>query len=373
MNRKRGIALAVIITLLVVVFVSAFGVFKLMRGVGSQVEYSDAHIRALNIAESGFQVLAARFMSRPYEDRWFRDHSDAKAGLKLEGGTWDYYIEDTPGQPMNADAWVRGEYKNTKRLLFYRFRYEDRLFRGLTAPTQKFAGSTEDSEPVSLEPGNVSGLTKAMNEMIAKRESNRSRMMQKWDELAEKMDPVEILRTLGAEVGEGVPDVSVPGEDPDPTTPPTPSKIKLSAGARHTLKNIEDPEKLLGFFVKEAGFGPRFTQAFLTPLVAETVGLIEVLCSFEQYVAAEKIYLEFLKCLYSVKSTMSIYSIYYELILFKILAKLVIEYKGKNFDDLKARARLERARILTIAPADASESAILLLPPEYRNLPPVDR
>ena len=97
--RRRGIALGIVVAVILVLFTIAFGILKLMRGAGHQMLYADAHIRALSIAESGVQLLVARMLAKPWDERWFKGAPDARGDpIQFEGGSYVYLIQDSPGK-----------------------------------------------------------------------------------------------------------------------------------------------------------------------------------------------------------------------------------------------------------------------------------
>ena len=60
---RRGIALGLVVTIITLLFLTAFVFLYLMRASGTQMKYADAHLRALTIAESAAQGLIARLLS----------------------------------------------------------------------------------------------------------------------------------------------------------------------------------------------------------------------------------------------------------------------------------------------------------------------
>ncbi|MBF0544383.1 MAG: hypothetical protein HQM08_08115 [Candidatus Riflebacteria bacterium] len=191
-ERRMGVAIPIVIGIIAVLFTAAFMIHNLLRGVGIQREYSDAHIRALAIAESGYQFLAAKIMAKPWEMRWFANNPDSQSNFPHDGGKFSYYIEDTAGISESADIWVRGEYKNAKRLIFYRARYEDFLFKGLTSPTPDYTTSV-DEKPHIFNPSDVSPMTDQVNKLIEKRKKNLLESKKPWEDKFS-----EILASLGA-------------------------------------------------------------------------------------------------------------------------------------------------------------------------------
>lgn len=216
--RSRGIALGIVVAVILVLFTIAFGILKLMRGAGHQMLYADAHIRALSIAESGVQLLVARMLAKPWDERWFKGAPDARGDpIQFEGGSYVYIIQDSPGISCSADIWVRGEYRSTKRLLFYRVKYEDMLFKGMTNADRRITTSFDDDTSGALQAPEVDSMTREVNDLIRKREDSRGTAREEWERIAVEVDPIRILNGFGAQL----PVQDVPARVPSKSGVPT--------------------------------------------------------------------------------------------------------------------------------------------------------
>jgi hypothetical protein len=338
---RRGIAVPIVVCTIALLFIVFFTLFMMMRGVGGQLEYSDAHIRAVNIAESGYQQLVARLMSQPWEDRWFLGGPDAKAGVSYGGGTFDYFIQTTAGAERSADLWVRGTYKNTRRLLFYRLRYRDLLFKSLSQPAPDFAGSSEMAP--ALSPGAINELTTLMNEHISRRERNRVEATRKWQEISQKMDPIEILRMLGAHLDGSFPNKSKSPKDGVPTDVPPPPPTRPPAGTKPFIEKIEKTETLAAWFSASVLLDTGFIKDKIIPVIEEINKTIEACFKGEKYQQAEQIYREFLDFVFTVRVGVNLGELEARLKLYSELAKIAKDYKGKEFDQRAAEIRAKLA------------------------------
>lgn len=331
MIRKRGLALPMVVAVTLVMCLVFFGLWKMMRGVGTQLEYSDAHVRALAIAESGYHLLVTRLLAKPWEERWFAAGPDAQPGLEMDGGTWDYFIQTTPGQTETADIWIRASYKNSRRLHFYRFKYEDQLFRSLTNPAPAFTGSLEDSGTSPLTPTAITPFTEHMNTLISRREQNRANMNLKWQELSKNLRPKEILAQLGAYVGDDLPENGFsrkPGVDT--TAPTVPDKLPVKAQA--FLDKMEPPETLVAWFRDSLLLPPAYVSETVMPLIEQIQETINRLFRKEKYRVAEKIYRDFLNFVFSVKVGIDLAELEKELTFYRELAQVAMDYSGKDLD-----------------------------------------
>ncbi len=341
MTKRRGLALPMVIAVILVMALVFFGLWKMMRGVGTQREYSDAHLRALAIAESAYNLLVARLMSSSWEQRWFAKLSgqvDAQSALRLDGGYYDYYIQDAPGQEKTVDIWVRAEYKNAKRLHFYRIKYEDLLFKNLTNPAPNYAGSLEETAVPPL-PSTISPMAQKMNDLIAQRERNRVAMARKWDELAKLLNPLQILQNLGAYTGDDILDKSISSKGV-PTDPPPPLG-KTPPAAQQFLDKIEKADTLAAWFVDSVLLPSAYIKDKIMPLILEINSAVNTLYHREQHLLAERIYREFLNYIFSVRVGVNTAELELKLSYYKELSIAATQYRGKELEakwqELKAK------------------------------------
>ncbi len=293
---RSGIAMGLVVVIITLLFLSVFTILHLMRGTGSQLTYADAHVRSLVIAESGVNLLLARLMSQPWEDRWFRDGPDYHGTpIPCEGGSFIYAIQDTPGATCTVDLWVKGEYRSTRRLLFYRVRYEDLLFKGLTSPAFQFAADLEgERAPSTLAPPVIDDLTGKMNELLDRKLQTRGQIADRWEGLADKVNPATILTALGANVPtEGIPAKSVAPPGVSTLVSPRPREPVPSGGSSN-LANY-DKNRLWDWIGKQ-GFDDEYA-AYLRAAAVRNFMAIDVQSRLQRYAEAERIFKAFLKFL----------------------------------------------------------------------------
>lgn len=351
MKAKAGLALPVVITVIMLMFLVFFGIWQMMRGAGTQLEYSDAHVRALTIAEAAYNIILARLMSKPWESRWFADSPDSKSDIGQDGGSWDYYIENTPSGDMSADIWIRARYKNAKRLHFYRIRYEDLMFKNLTNPSPGFIGSMDDTAPQAFTPAAVNPLSEEMNRRISKRDGNRVKMTQKWDELSGKVNPLEILKSLGALIGEEeILDKCKPSKEGEPTDVPIASKVKKPAMAKPYIEKVEKTETLIAWFRDSVLLPTDLLESKIRDLVRKIQETIEILFKEEKFRGAERIYKEFLDYVFSVRVGVRTDELILKLEYYQKLAELAKSEKGKEFDRQERQLKKEYDKLIKALP-----------------------
>ena len=295
--RTRGFALGLVVIIITVMFIAVFAILQMMRGVGSQASYSDAHVRALAIAESGVQALVARLMAKPWDDRWIKSSPDYHGSpVAWDGGTFVYAIQDTPNASLSVDIWVKSEYKTTKRLLFYRVKYQDLLFKGLTNPSFNFTASIEqENQAPALKPAAVDALTDQMNQLIDQREKTRGAVAEKWEDIADKVNPSLILANLGANTTGGeIPSKSASKDGTSTDVVPRP-KVPLSAGGQGILENY-DKNQILDWINKQ-GYDSELA-VYLISVTGQNFMKIDTTISKEKYTDAGKMLKALLKFLH---------------------------------------------------------------------------
>ncbi|HNV68213.1 MAG TPA: hypothetical protein PKO06_00845 [Candidatus Ozemobacteraceae bacterium] len=248
---RLGIALGVAVAILAIMFILAFSYFTLMRGVGSGLEGADAHVRALAIAEAGTQAITARVFSGSWEGRWFRNGPDIQdKPISYGGGSYISVIQDTPGVPLSFDLWVRSTYRGTRRLLFYRISYEDSVFHGLVNPAIDFTATfAEGTGSASLTGGDLDPLTQKVNDLIGQRRQTSGNLGEARQRLAVKIDPLAILREVGAAAPKnGVLAVASAPVGISTVVPPPPV-VPPPVGGQSTVKNV-DRERIFNWLEK---------------------------------------------------------------------------------------------------------------------------
>ncbi len=228
MKSRNGIALGVAVGVIVILFLAGMVISQLSRGVQRQLEYSDSSIRAQYIAETGINTLIARLMKSSWEDRWFAGGADSEAEVQFGGGTYDYYIQDSPNRTYQADIWVRGDYRGVKRGYFWRMNFTRGLFEGFAAGRIESAIEIEpDRHPGN--PDQANELSREMERIIEKRTSNQAKAQAVADDIQTTAGAQGVFVTLDAPANSKVPDSIPPiGDGPAVSIPPDPKPVTES-------------------------------------------------------------------------------------------------------------------------------------------------
>jgi hypothetical protein len=344
---RRGIALGLAVAALTVMFIVFFGILRLMRGVGTQIEYADSHIRALTIAESGVNYLTARLLTAPWEDRWFATQPDFRSRpISYGGGSFIYAIQDTPNRPRSADIWVRADFRGRRRLIFYRLAYEDLLFKGLIRPNPEFTVSVDEGKAAAgLNGSVVDQLGREVDRLIATRHNTRTAYVDAWDSLAVEVDPLAILRRLQADI----PEEEILRASRTPTGEPAimiaPPKFSPPTGSQSNIPNV-DRNKIQNWISAQ-----NFDDDFASMLRSRAGSMFS---SVDRQVAAQ----QFLEA----ESTLKNFLVY----LYTISGRINTSILQAREDFRRRQRELEEAAVTGDWPPEALEQKKAELEREYR-------
>lgn len=206
---------------LFVLFATGVVISNLSRGLQRQVEFADASVRAQYIAETALNLLMARLMGSPYEERWFAGNPDAQAGVEYGGGTYDYFIADTKNRPMFVDIWVRSTYRNSKRFYYWRVKFQNTLLTGL-ATGMPVNGTEVEGTAFPNSPTDMDRYSAAIEAQLERRRGNRSGANAMADVIQGSNDVTQALNNVGAPPPRGVagtPFGADPADDPTVAVP----------------------------------------------------------------------------------------------------------------------------------------------------------
>lgn len=170
---RRGIALPMVILLVVVLFAGGMTISYLLQGVQKQMRYADATLRVQYIAESGMNLLLARMLAKPWSQRWFATAPDSQADIRYEGGSYDYFLHDTPGRNNSADLWIRSTFGDTRRNYFWRIVYDHGLLSGMALGVPITRIELPDDQAPTPGTANLDQFTALVESHLQTRKVNR--------------------------------------------------------------------------------------------------------------------------------------------------------------------------------------------------------
>lgn len=197
-------------------------VFTLGSGLSGQVNRADAITRCRVIAESVYVRALAQLRDRPAGVTSYADAVKIK-NASLLGGSFELFVEDTPGKPGLIDIYVRSRYRNVVRLFFWRVRIESSV---LDATGRLFATifTTLDPAKFPSSAGSSPHLTQ-IDQILQERKQNHGPAAVKGQKLRDMVSLPDILRELDVPVDATVPnttDDAAPEPAITATLPPPP-------------------------------------------------------------------------------------------------------------------------------------------------------
>ncbi|MBI3038556.1 hypothetical protein HYY75_05820 [bacterium] len=197
MKSRLGVAIAFVFIILVVLFLGGMTVSYLMQGVQKQLEFSDATIRCQYIGESGLNLLLAKLFSKSWDERWFaQTGTDAKAEVFYANGTYDYFIQETPGRNYHVDIWIRALYKTSKRFFFWRVRFDPGLFGSLANGVRTFSAELDESKFPPEGTSNLNPYTAQIETLLVQRKANQEGADVIADQVSRTSKPDEAIIAL---------------------------------------------------------------------------------------------------------------------------------------------------------------------------------
>lgn len=238
MRERRGVALALVLGLLVVL--GAFGAVLrvLTQSASREVDVVNAHLQAIAVAEVGFASTVARLTGAPWSERWFRDAPDVQVDVPASGGTYTLLIRDTPqpaqyddplaraafGSRNQADLLIRATVDRSAVVVFWRLTVPEDSLDALAVVLPTFFTFGPASAPVS--PATADTLSGLVNTGVRERAQNAPRSDGLHGPLRQAPDPAAIGTLLGftppGPVLAGRPPDTDEGAPAPPAPPPLP-------------------------------------------------------------------------------------------------------------------------------------------------------
>ncbi|OQA05546.1 MAG: hypothetical protein BWY66_02413 [bacterium ADurb.Bin374] len=219
---RRGVALPIAFLALVLVIGMVTSISTMNQGLKSQVFHSSNNQWSFLLAYSAMSRLLAKLHADSWAQRPFASTPYRETGVPLQGGTYDLFVENTPGHPFQADIYVKTTLAGASRLYFWRITFNDDLLDISNRIIVEFFKASESGDfPTGAGP---SRFSKAVDDLLAERASNQKKSDEMAVTLATVTTPKQALVKLG-----GRPPVPFdknypanPGDPPYINRPPTP-------------------------------------------------------------------------------------------------------------------------------------------------------
>ncbi|RCK80324.1 MAG: hypothetical protein OZSIB_3506 [Candidatus Ozemobacter sibiricus] len=197
MKRGRsthGVAFPVVLVLIIVVAGFIISLSSLQQGLKSQVYHSSNHQWSFLLAYSAMSKVLAQIHSSSWAHRPFAARPYRESGVPLQGGTYDLFVENTPGRDFQADIYVKTTLTGVSRLYFWRITYNDDLLDVSNRIIVEFFKTGEPRDfPTAAGP---SDFSKMVDDLLAERARNQKPSDELAVQLAPLSDPKAVLAAL---------------------------------------------------------------------------------------------------------------------------------------------------------------------------------
>lgn len=164
-------ALVLVLIVCLLVFASVMIVFQSMQQGQTHRQGVDSYVRAIFIAEAGFNRLLARLQATGWEDRWFRDGPALEQDVVYSGGKYSSLIADSPSDSRTADVLVTGQHEKSSVRMIWRLKFTEQslsLFPQITTVVFRYVDDEIPAGSSSLGP-----LVQRVDEILQQRGINR--------------------------------------------------------------------------------------------------------------------------------------------------------------------------------------------------------
>lgn len=196
LGRRTGLALPLVLVGLIMLAGVVISVATLQQGAKSQIYHTTTNHWAFLMAYSAMAKLHARVYSLPWPDRPFAHAPYRENNVPLQGGTYDLFVENTPGRERQADIYVRTHLSGQTRLFFWRVAFEDDLLEISNRISIQFFCQGDPADfPNAAGP---SRFSQHVDRLLQEREANQKRSDDLGWELVGLSDLSSILDKLHA-------------------------------------------------------------------------------------------------------------------------------------------------------------------------------
>ncbi len=193
-RRSRGVALP--FTILAMIVISGFVVTmsSLNQGLKNQIFHTNNHQLSFLLAYSAFSKVLAKIHSESWTNRAFKSGPYAENNVSLQGGTYDLFVENSPGKDYQADIYVRTHLAGITRMYFWRIRFNDDLLDISSRITVEFFTNGEPGDfPKS---GSSGSFSSKVDSMLARRAANQNKSDLMARDLADTKGAKAILQKM---------------------------------------------------------------------------------------------------------------------------------------------------------------------------------
>ena len=142
-HRNRGAALPFTILAMIVVSGFVISMSNMNQGLKNQIFHTNNHQLSFLMAYSAFSRVLAKVHSFAWPNRPFASAPYVESKVPLQGGTYDLFVENTPGKSFQADMYIRTHLAGISRMYYWRIKFNDDLLDVANRVTVEFFMNAE--------------------------------------------------------------------------------------------------------------------------------------------------------------------------------------------------------------------------------------
>ena len=170
LRKPRGFAYPLVI--LAVTMMAGFVITSSMlnQGLKTQLIQTDTDNLSFVMAYSALSKFMGKIHANSWNNRPFKGKTYSEYGVSLYGGTYDFFVEDSPGKTYQADIYVRTTMAKNSNLYFWRIKFQDDLLDVSNRIQVDFFMKTD---PANFPKGSGSVFASKVDDLIQQRKKNQ--------------------------------------------------------------------------------------------------------------------------------------------------------------------------------------------------------
>lgn len=238
MQKKKcagGFVYLLVIAAVLAAAIFAITISSLNQGFRNQIQHVALRDLSFELAYSVLSDVTARVYAKPWAERFFASAPHLANNKTLYGHKYDLMVENSPGQSMQFDVYVRTRILDTNRMYFWRVHYNDNLLDVSDAFTSIYYAGDEKAD---LSPANTGQIAKKVEKIL----QNRAKNLEKAVQLTSVLSGVNNTRDIASILGAPDPDFSdVPPGNFNPQSPRAPELPQTPGIAPPMTEIPQDP------------------------------------------------------------------------------------------------------------------------------------
>ncbi|MFZ5951971.1 MAG: hypothetical protein ACOYXC_14785 [Candidatus Rifleibacteriota bacterium] len=220
-GKRRGFVYLLAIAVMVAVVLFASTLSNLNQNFRNQVNHVAYQEASFQMASSVLAGIMARVYAKPWSQRFFKDNFVESSDNPILNGTYDSYVENSPGKNHQFDVYIKVNLQGKSQLYFWRIAYHDSIL-DISQNFSKIFYTRKDGD--KFPQGGKETLANEVDEILAARKENLNVAKEKTTIIETINDTRKIAEVLDAPFID-FPDPTGMETTFDPTKPDAPDPL----------------------------------------------------------------------------------------------------------------------------------------------------